>query len=127
MHKFKLHTRGLHYSFWVTWHGSNCPVWQYVNGLDKRAQIRFRNYFHKTRSEGLIDNVEHHRHLGDAVWEYKFETARIFSFHDFTISHQKRIILTHGAKKPKSYTGDIQHVINLRELYGKDRPDEPGE
>jgi hypothetical protein len=79
----------------------------YGRGLPTATYNKLRNILERTADEGKYTSIEIYRNLGEGIHEFKAHTARLYSFDD-----ARRIILTHGADRPKSHRG----VINERTI-----------
>jgi hypothetical protein len=79
----------------VTKQVSGCQVTEFVSALNARTKNRLFAIIRKTADEGKYEEEEIYRHIGEGIWEFKAQTARIYSFCD-----ARRIVLTHAGYKP---------------------------
>jgi hypothetical protein len=80
--------------------------------LAKSTKDRLFAIIRKTADEGKYTSDTIYRHLGDGIYEFKAQTSRLYSFND-----DRRIILTHGGKKPSSVVKDRDKAVRVREWY----------
>lgn len=104
--------KGAKYEIWVALQASGCQVTDYVKGLEPRVRNRLFAIITKTAEEGKYEDEDIYRHLDEGIWEFKAQTARLYSFND-----GRRIILTHGGRKPNKVNADRQRAIDTRKLY----------
>lgn len=75
---------------------AGCQVTEFVSTLNERTRNRLFAIIKKTAEEGKYEEEEIYRHISEGIWEFKAQTARIYSFNDGT----RRIVLTHAGYKP---------------------------
>jgi hypothetical protein len=113
---FVCYYAGKKFEIWVACEDDGtCPVEQFVWGLGHEAtQRRAKNLLTTTADSGKYQNEELYKNLGDGIWEFKPLGVRLFSFDD-----ERRVVLTHGAKKPKKreYREHIDKAKGVREQY----------
>ena len=93
---FQCLRRGAKYDIWVTMQSSGCQVTEFVSKLNERTKNRLFAIIKKTAEEGKYEEEEIYRQIGEGIWEFKAQTARIYSFCDGA----RRIVLTHAGWKP---------------------------
>ncbi|MEA2465149.1 MAG: Phage derived protein Gp49-like [Acidobacteriota bacterium] len=77
-------------------HGDGCQITEFVSTLNDRTSNRLFAIIKKTADEGKYEEEEIYRHIGEGIWEFKAQTARIYSFCDGA----RRIVLSHAGYKP---------------------------
>lgn len=93
---FQCLRRGGKYDIWVAIQASGCQVTEFVSKLNDRTKNRLFAIIKKTAEEGKYEEEEIYRQIGEGIWEFKAQTARIYSFCDGA----RRIVLTHAGYKP---------------------------
>ena len=109
---FECLRRGVFWEIWITKQVSGSQVMDYARGLAKPVYNRIRHILERTADEGKYESEEIYRHIGDGIYEFKAQTARIYSFND-----EKRIVLTHGATKPKRVDKERNVAVRVRSEY----------
>jgi hypothetical protein len=104
--------RGVFWDIWITKQKSGSQVMDYTRGLAPPIFNRMRNILERTANIGKYESEEIYRHIGDGIYEFKAQTARIYSFND-----EKRIVLTHGATKPKKVVNERKVAVRVRSAY----------
>ena len=104
--------KGEIYEIWITRQESGCQVMDYGRGLAAPVHNRLRNILERTADDGKYTNEEIYRHIGEGIYEFKAQTARVYSFDD-----DRRIVLTHGATKPKSVVTERKVSVRVRGEY----------
>ncbi|MEO8382934.1 MAG: type II toxin-antitoxin system RelE/ParE family toxin [Acidobacteriota bacterium] len=80
----------------MTAHATGCQVTEFVSKLNSRTRNRLFAIIKKTADEGKYEEEEIYRQIGEGIWEFKAQTARVYSFNEGT----RRIVLTHAGYKP---------------------------
>jgi Phage derived protein Gp49-like (DUF891) len=85
---------------------------QFVDSRGREVKNRLFAIIKKTADEGAYTSEEIYRHVGNGIYEFKAQTARVYCF-----MAGNRIVLTHGAVKPKSVVKDRSRAEQVREEY----------
>ncbi|MBN1843070.1 MAG: type II toxin-antitoxin system RelE/ParE family toxin [Deltaproteobacteria bacterium] len=79
---------------------NQCPVWNFVSGLEEKDQKQVFTLFNLILEKGLPIGEERFRNLGDKIYELKTRGGvRILAFFGSSSLH-KSLVLTHGFYKP---------------------------
>ncbi|HUP59215.1 MAG TPA: type II toxin-antitoxin system RelE/ParE family toxin [Thermoanaerobaculia bacterium] len=96
-------------------HATGCQITEFVANLNMRTKNRLFGIIKKTAEEGKYEEEEIYRHIGEGIWEFKAQTARIYSFCDGS----RRIVLTHAGYKPNKnmVKSERQKAVAIRHQY----------
>ncbi|MGZ5446041.1 MAG: type II toxin-antitoxin system RelE/ParE family toxin [Thermoanaerobaculia bacterium] len=94
---------------------AGCQVTDFVSTLNVRTRNRLFAIIKKTAEEGKYEEEEIYRHIGEGIWEFKAQTARVYSFSDGA----RCIVLTHAGYKPNKnmVKPERDKAIGIREQY----------
>ena len=98
------------YEIWITKQNSGSQVMEFGDSRPPATYRKLRSIVERTANEGKYTSTEIYNPIGNGIYEFKAHSARVYSFND-----GQRIILTHGANKPKSHAGVIhEQKLSIR-------------
>lgn len=112
MSTFERWYRGEFYEIWLTRQESGCQIIDFEHTLAPAVYKRLRGILERTANEGHYTEEEIHRYIGEGIWEFKAQTARLYHFNDAL-----RIVLTHGGMKPKSVVNERKKALRIQNEY----------